>query len=146
MLVDHLRWRPRVAVFLIVLTGFVALSANRFSDLAWADRKLDLLSQADFIGTPAREYLAGRLEHAARIGCLSSNPEWPDGCLYLWYSMLPLYVDYEPGSEGRGYSYLLFISNPQSAESAELQASRIKSYRVAAPLAQGALLLQRRDR
>ena len=79
MRLDYLRWRPRVAVFLIGLTGFIALSVNRFSDLAWTGHTLDLPSQADFIGTPAREYLAGRLEHAAHIGCLSSNPEWPAG-------------------------------------------------------------------
>jgi hypothetical protein len=136
--------RSRSSIFLIALTGFIALSAHRFSEFAFTEHKLDAVSQADLIGTPARQYLTARLGHAAHIGCLSSNPQWPDACDYLWYSMLPFYVDpTHPGAEPVGYPYFLFISDPQSLESAEVQASRIRNYRVNMPLVQGALLLER---
>lgn len=136
--------RSQIYIFLIILTGFIALSAHRFSEFAFTEHKLDLASQADLIGTPARRYLTGRLGHAAQIGCLSSNPAWPDACDYLWYSMLPFYLQRtQPAAEPDKYPYLVFISNPRSPESVELQASRIKNYRVNMPLVPGALLLER---
>ena len=84
--------RVRVFLFVLGVTAFIGLSANRFSDFAWTEHKLDLVSQADNIAAPARQYLGAHLEHAAHIGCMSVNPDLSGVCDFIWYSLLPYYT------------------------------------------------------
>ena len=136
--------RVRVFLFVIGVTAFIGLSSNRFSDFAWTEHKLDLVSQADNIAEPARQYLGAHVEHAAHIGCLDRNPDLPGVCDYLWYSLLPYYTkSLPPDSVPTGFPYILFFANPRIADAPTLQASRIANYRVELALGNGAFLLTR---
>jgi hypothetical protein len=135
--------RLRLWAFLAGLTAVVALSANLFSAFAWSEHKLDLESQADNIGMPARGYLSSRVVHATPIGCVSANSAWPDACDYLWYSMLPYYVKPTPPSVEPALHYVIFLGDPRAAEKLESQASRVRNYQIEAPLTPEAVLLVR---
>jgi hypothetical protein len=133
----------RVWAFLIGITAFVVLSFNRFSDFAWSDHDLDLVSQADNIARPARSYLASRLTHADKIGCVNTNPAWTDACQYLWYSMLPFYSKSTPSGTEPTYRYLIFLGDPRAAEKPEMQAAHVRDYRIQTPRTFDAFLLVR---
>ena len=137
----------RVLVFLAGLTAFVVMSVNRFTGFALPEHKLDLVSQADNIASPARRYLATRKTGFAPadvpIGGMNADPAWA-ACDYLWCTMLPYYTNaVPPGNDPPAYPYLIFVGNPGGAEKPDVQASRFRNYRIEAPLTPEAFLLVR---
>jgi len=131
-----------VCIYLAGMVAFVALSINRFSEFACSHHKLDLVSQSESIGAPARSYLESRLKHASHVGCVTANPAWPDACGYLWYAMLPYYTTTRSDSETT-LPYVVFVGDPLAAERPEVQTRRLKDYRIEAPLTPDAFLLVR---
>jgi hypothetical protein len=136
--------RVRLASFVLFLCGYVALSCDDFSAFLYPERKLDEVSAADNMGTPARQRLTGRLHHADRLGCVNRDEARPNLCSFLWYAMLPYYAKEIPrNTPPEGYGFLIFVANPKSAETAEAQAGQIAHYRIDNALGGGAFLLAR---
>src|SRR5689334_9127745 len=88
--------RLRLAGFVLFLCGYVGLSCDDFSAFLYPERKLDQVSEAENMGTPARQRITGRAAHTERIGCVNKDAARPNFCSFLWYSMLPYYAKEVP--------------------------------------------------